>query len=395
MKDPITFQIYNSSEQLPEDWDAIAYGNIFLSRRYLKVLDVSAPANMICLFIGFFMAGKLEGAAISQFLDATLLESFGEGGRCLRRSIRNIVLKNFASHVLFMGNNMLTGNNSFVFSEKINVVNGLEALENAAFSLQKQFLDKKRKVHITVFKDFYDSQLPDFSAAGYDKYYRFTAQPNMIFHVPSAWKSFEDYQKALLKKYRDQYKRARKKAESLEKKKLSLQEIKSNEDRIYQLYSHVARNASFNTFFLAKNHFYALKELLGEDFLLYGYFQDGKLAGFSTLIRNGDTMETYFLGYDDQIQKEKMLYLNMLYDMIAYSINHGFKRIIFARTALEIKSSVGAEPESMSGFMAHTNALINKKAETIFKFVEPQVQWQQRHPFKDQVSQSSYGEAGF
>jgi hypothetical protein len=37
-----------------------------------------------------------------------------------------------------------------------------------------------------------------------------------------------------------------------------------------------------------------------------------------------------------------MLYLNMLYDMIAYSINKGFKEIIFARTALEIKSSVGA-----------------------------------------------------
>jgi hypothetical protein len=31
----------------------------------------------------------------------------------------------------------------------------------------------------------------------------------------------------------------------------------------------------------------------------------------------------------------------MLYDMIAYSINKGFKEIIFARTALEIKSSVG------------------------------------------------------
>jgi hypothetical protein len=53
-------------------------------------------------------------------------------------------------------------------------------------------------------------------------------------------------------------------------------------------------------------------------------------------------MDTYFLGYDDSIQREKMLYLNMLYDMIAYSINKGFKEIIFARTALEIKSSVGA-----------------------------------------------------
>jgi hypothetical protein len=29
-------------------------------------------------------------------------------------------------------------------------------------------------------------------------------------------------------------------------------------------------------------------------------------------------MDTYFLGYDDSIQREKMLYLNMLYDMILF-----------------------------------------------------------------------------
>ena len=38
-------------------------------------------------------------------------------------------------------------------------------------------------------------------------------------------------------------------------------------------------------------------------------------------------MDTYFLGYDESIQREKMLYLNMLYDMIAYSINKNFNEI--------------------------------------------------------------------
>jgi hypothetical protein len=53
-----------------------------------------------------------------------------------------------------------------------------------------------------------------------------------------------------------------------------------------------------------------------------------------------------------------MLYLNMLYDMIAYSINKGFKEIIFARTALEIKSSVGV-PIQMYGYIGHTNPVVN------------------------------------
>ena len=117
-------------------------------------------------------------------------------------------------------------------------------------------------------------------------------------------------------------------------------------------------------------------------FLFYGYFKDEKLIGFNTLIKNGNQMVTYFLGYDETIQREKMLYLNMLYDMIAYSINKGFKEIIFARTALEIKSSVGAKPEEMFGFIQHSNALINSKMDKLFCYLEPKTEWQERNPFK-------------
>ena len=93
-------------------------------------------------------------------------------------------------------------------------------------------------------------------------------------------------------------------------------------------------------------------------------------------------MDTYFLGYDESIQREKMLYLNMLYDMIAYSINKGFKEIVFARTALEIKSSVGAKPIKMYGFMEHSNPIFNYCLPKIFRYLEPETIWQERNPFK-------------
>ncbi len=89
------------------------------------------------------------------------------------------------------------------------------------------------------------------------------------------------------------------------------------------------------------------------------------------------------LGYDETIQREKMLYLNMLYDMIAYSINKGFEEIVFARTALEIKSSVGAKPIEMFGFIKHEIKLIDKCMETFFNYLEPKVTWQERNPFKN------------
>jgi predicted N-acyltransferase len=204
----------------------------------------------------------------------------------------------------------------------------------------------------------------------------------MIFEINPLWNQEDDYVNALTKKYRDQYKRSRNKASGIEKKKLMLEDIEDQQEIIYDLYLHVAENAPFNTFYLPKNHFYMLKEKLKDDFMLYGYFIDGKLIGFNTLIKNGKSLDTYFLGYDEKIQKEKMLYLNMLYDMIECGISLKFEKIIFGRTALEIKSSVGAIDTPMFGFMRHSQPLINQFLGRIFNYLEPVTTWKRRNPFK-------------
>ena len=69
--------------------------------------------------------------------------------------------------------------------------------------------------------------------------------------------------------------------------------------------------------------------------------------------------------------------------MTEFGIENSFKRIIFGRTALEIKSSIGAEPIMMSGFMYHQNYWINKLLPKIYPKLEPSLVWQQRHPFKE------------
>jgi predicted N-acyltransferase len=204
----------------------------------------------------------------------------------------------------------------------------------------------------------------------------------MIFELLNQWKNNTEYIEALTKKYRDQYKRAHKKFEGIETRELSLDEIILMENRIYELYFHVAKNAPFNTFFLAKNHFSSFKRQCGPKFILVGYYLKNELVGFHTLLVNGKTLETYFLGYDEQIQKEKMLYLNMLYNMTLFGIENQFKKIIFGRTALEIKSSIGAKPVIMSGFIYHTNKWINRILPKIFPNLEPSLVWQERHPFK-------------
>ena len=377
-----SFKIYDSTAQLPKNWNDLAVSTIFLSKKYLELLEKSAPENMICNFIGIFENNTLVGIAVSQFLDLNKLESFGERDQCIKTAIRNFAFRNFSSHVLLIGNNMLTGQNSFYFSDSTDKKKALQTLKSASIVLKKKFQTFGKKIHITSFKDFDIDEVQIFDIPEFKNDYQFSTQPNMVFTINENWKSEQDYINSFSKKYRDQYKRARKKAALIEKRKMHLEDIIAYEDTIYDLYIHVAKNAPFNTFFLPKNHFRIFKDIFKDKFLFYGYFLDEKLIGFNTLIKNGEVMDTYFLGYDESIQREKMLYLNMLYDMVAYSINKGFKEIVFARTALEIKSSVGAKPVKMHGFIEHSNFILNYYMPKIFKYLEPETIWQERNPFK-------------
>lgn len=380
MKSKPTFTLYTSSAQLPPDWDTIAEENIFLSRNYLAVLEQYAPENMRCHFIGIFDGDKLSGIALAQYINIRQIDTFV--GEKERFSIKDYIFKRFSSHIVVIGNNTLTGQNAYLLTAGISVSDALPLFKLALNELAKAYRKKCIYINLLAIKDFNVAELPDFKKAGFEGYYQFCTQPNMIFSIKESWTSIDDYLADLNTKYRTQYNRARKKAEGIDKKKLNEQEIRQHQERIHELYMTVARNASFNTFHLPKDHFEIFKQKLGDDFLFYGYFTDGTLIGFSTLIKNGRDMDTYFLGYDDTVQKEKMLYLNMLYDMVGYAIKKRFKHVIFARSAMEIKSSVGAVAEDVYGIIKHTNPLINRLMAKLFPYFDPKIEWKARSPFK-------------
>ena len=375
-------QIYSHTHALPHSWDLLANDNIFLSKKYLEALEKAAPSNMTCHFIGVFRGNELVAIALSQFLDLNSIDCYGNKNQVKHLSLKNYLFKKYSSRILVMGNNMLSGQNAYAVSATASIPQVLQALSLAADELKAIFNKKGIDIHLTSFKDFQATEIDNFGMPAFKDDLRFSVQPNMVLALSHAWKSEQDYVNAMSKKYRSQFKRSRTKAKGIEKKELGLEEIRAQEDKLEELYLHVASNAPFNTFYLPKQHFSVLKEKLLADFMLVGYFMDGQLIGFKTMIRNGEVLDTYFLGYDDSIQKEKMLYLNMLYDMTSHAIQNGFSKIIFGRTALEIKSSIGARPEEMVGLMKHSSKLINRFLPFFFNYLEPKTVWQERNPFQ-------------
>ena len=379
---PYTQRIYSNTQGLPENWDLLAKDNVFLSKKYLEVLEEASPSNMICHFIGIFNARELVAIAISQYLNLNQIDCYGNKREVNNISLKNFLFKKYASSILVIGNNMLSGQHAFEMSETANKSKVLMALNEAASELKSSFEAKGTPIHLTTFKDFISPEIENFSLPSFAADLRFSVQPNMVLHIRKEWKSELDYANAFTKKYRSQYKRGRSKCSGVEKRALSLEEIMANEETLEELYLHVASNAPFNTFYLPKHHFSTFKKKLGEDFLLYGYFMSEKLIGFKTMINNGDALDSYFLGYNDSIQREKMLYLNMLYDMTAHTIQQGFSKMVFGRTALEIKSSVGATPEHMICLMRHSCKPINRLLPFFFNYLEPKTVWQERNPFQ-------------
>lgn len=372
------FEIFNSTKELPEEWNSIiGQHNIMLSEEYFCVLEESKPTNMKYSFVGFFSDEDLIGGALFQYLNFIEHKSFQKGEMLC--SIRNFLAKQLSKDVMILGNNMLTGQNGFYFNtSKISTEKAITLLNEASKVVSNLF----GKTSLVIYKDYQKSFLKNFDEEEFKSFYRFSVQPNMILNIKPEWKSFEDYSNDLSKKYRARLKSAKKKIDGIQKRELDIESIKKYQNEMNILYQNVAENAPFNTFFLKENHFESMKYHLKENFKVFGYFFNEKLIGFYTLILNNNDIDTYFLGYDKEIQKEKQIYLNMLFDMTEFGVSNQSKRIVFGRTALEIKSTVGAEPVEIFGLIKHNNKAINPFMEKIFTSLNPKVGWIQRKPFK-------------
>jgi len=370
--------IYKTVSGIHDHWNRVVGNhNIMLSKEYFQVLEASAPKNMECYFVGFFQDNELIGGALFQYLDFIEHKTFQKNE--VWCSVRNFFARKFSKDVLILGNNMLTGQNGFYFDlSKITSEQIIPLLDEAVCKMQKEI----RKTSLVIYKDYQSNFINFFQDKSHQSYFKFSVQPTMILKLRDNWINFDDYLNDFSTKYRTRAKSARKKLQGIEKLELNLEDVKNLQKEMNFLYQNVAENALFNTFFLAENHFEKMKENLKDKFKIFGYFSDKKLIGFYTLILNNNDIDTYFLGYDKDLQKEKQLYLNMLLDMVDFSISHHFKRIIFGRTALEIKSTIGAEPVKIFGLIRHKNLLANQFMDRMFTSLNPKKEWIQRKPFK-------------
>lgn len=382
----IHFEIYNNIEELPKEWDSLVAHDILLQSDYLKALQVAAPSTISLYFIGVCCDGILVGIAIVQRAELYAKDMFRNESRSkLRANFRDAISQFLKGNILVIGNLTHTGQHGIFFNkERISQSDYIEILFVAIDELKRFIKEKKNQtIRAMLFKDYFenDSIHLQKEQLRIHKFYHVNVQPNMLLQIRPNWHNMSDYFNDLNTKYKTRYKRAKKKLGNVQPRELTLENIKDQSSKLFKLYKNVSNHAAFNTFVLPQNHFYTLKLELKERFRVFGYYLNDDLVGFYTLILNKESLETYFLGYDQAHQYDKQLYLNMLYDMIGFGIENRFKTIVYARTAMEIKSSVGAKSQEMSVYIKHTNGLVNFMLNPIFSLMNPVQNWEERHPF--------------
>lgn len=387
-KPVIHFKIYKSVTDLPDTWDALPTNDLFLKTPFLKALEYSCPKNFNTNYVAIFNDNTLVGITIIQRVKLYLDDVFrNPTDNALKRLTKALIASVVRGNALIIGNLMHTGQhglyyNTKMISQTLFLDTIFKVIDALSFQIKKE--DNKR-VRIICFKDYFETDCIHQNQHLFtkNKLYKLQVQPNMVLDIIPSWSSSKDYVLALNKKYRSRYKSALKKATNVIKKELDLNEINTASKDIYSLYKNVSDNAKVNSFVLDKWHFFYLKKELQQDFRLFGYYLNDQLIGFYTLILNNNQLETYFLGYNPDFQSKYQLYLNMLYDMLDFAIVNGFKKVVYARTAMEIKSSVGAKPNAMSIYIKHTdNFILNPTLKYIVNTLNPASKWVERHPFK-------------
>ncbi len=386
--------IADSIEDVSSDWP-VHVKNPFLSPDYLRCVESAPPYNMAFAYaivfrddipqvIYYFQAVHFNAAkSLSpQLSEAKSKRSFST---YFKQKVKHAIARNIDFLTMVNGNLLLTGENGF---ESLMTCSNehLEQIHAAVFEKAESYLESvlHRQVSVLLIKENYSqNRLLKLSKKEFGLY-EFCIEPNFSFNVPPEWTSLDDYKQSLRAKYRIRANRAEKKKRPIYSQELNADDILRHKERLYDLYLSIADNAGFNMAVIHKDYLHLLKADWGQQFRLIAFMDNDQVIGFYSYFLFEDKLVAHFVGFEKSLVVRHQLYLNMLLELIDTAITHKVSRINLGRTANEIKSSVGAVPTQMYCYIKHKKSTFQKIVPGLIDYLQPQDEWQLRHPFKKQ-----------
>lgn len=376
------------------DVDPLVWGSLhpqsgaFLCLDYLSALEEAHDEGLEVRMAIFFRGKTPVGIAafqIAHFMTSedaysnVFLRKLNALARCIRgKHIHNILIS---------GNAFATGEHGFTFSDDVSMDVIAKSLRGAMDAIAKLEQAKGRRICAMVTKDFYPGLEPVAESLEKYRFKRFQVDHNMVMPVLPEWQSFNDYLETLNTKFRTKAKATLKRSAALEVRSASAEDINEHAAVLQQLYENVYEKADFRLGKLNVRTLAGLRARIPGQFSVNLYFLEGKLVGFMSAMRCGQVLEAHVIGIDYEVNRDHGVYQRMLYDYVALAIELRCTRIVYGRTAAEIKSTVGAFPVNLTCSIKHRRSISNALLRLIIQYVVPS-EYPQRQPFKAEVQEA-------
>lgn len=378
-------------ESLKDQWYYDTAATSMLDWHYLKAIAAAAPYNMSFLYamvlhkdqyIGHlyfqiqpFEADKSLKIEVPKLCDHFFESVYAYSKKYLARQVKLTSL--------VLGNLLLTGQHGFSFKPDVDYQEQQSIVARSIHTiLQHKALCKNASICIT--KDYsIQHRLNMMQDVDRLEMFEFQVQPGMRFFCRDSWSNIDDYLSDLNSKSRLRLRKALDSISHLRFQELSADDLLTCQGQIYPLYRAVAENVGFNVLNLDENYFYQVKLQLGDRFKVFVLREDDRIIAFYTYFVKHNELLAHFLGFEKKEKQKEKIYTNILIRLIEHGILHRVDSIDLGRTALEIKSSVGAEEEVLYCYITHRSKWYNKFLNKILDYLMPTEVWIKRNPFKE------------
>ena len=178
-----------------------------------------------------------------------------------------------------------------------------------------------------------------------------------------AWSSWDDYLSGLRTKARTKVNRILKLSESLHFRTLEVADIREQVQALHTLYMNTYDRAAFRLGCLQPEDLVLLKEEMGSRFQLWVAERKGEVIGFHCGMCDGQEVEAFFVGFGLEHNKSFALYQRMLIEFIRWGLKEGCSMVNLGRTALDLKASLGAQPQRLVLHERIQNPIVHRLAQ--------------------------------
>jgi len=358
-------------------WEKVtSHDSLFLSRRYLRVLEDAGPDNLRQRYALIFRDKEPVAAIAAQSVTVSM-------ARLRSKSSKNIPLDRHEEKMLVCGNLLSWGMHGISFAPNVEHEPLWPAVAEAIYRLRR--VDKLfGDTAFVMVKDIPDAYASSATALSRFSYRELETEPNMVLEISPKWKSYDDYLASLTSKYRKQCKQIDKEVEAAG---CTVEEIKSDEiarhaEQLHALYLQTHKNARLRLVTLPVAFLPTLAAELGDDMRFTVLKKADSLLGFVTTVKDGETAVGYYIGFDRQMNADIPIYFRLLQAVIGHAISLGCTRLSLGRTALEPKARLGARPDPMRIWIRHRLPMLNLIVRGLLHTIDDHEEPPERNPFK-------------